>query len=130
VTQEQAIALALKIALVAGFVSLAAWVAVYHGLTRGGWRRSPIGRTLVVESLLIAALFVPTALSLFFQLNRSDSRIAGWADVALIGLVTPVMIWRIAVWVRLGRLGRLPRNGHDGLTPERGEARSRGLLSL
>lgn len=113
-TQEQAIVLALKIVLVAGLVSLAAWVAVYHALTRGGWHRSPIGRTLVVESLLIAALFVPTALSLFFNLNRFDSRVAGWADVVLIGLVTPVMIWRTAVWVRLGRLGRLPRTGHGG----------------
>jgi hypothetical protein len=114
VTQDAAIVLCLKIVFIAGFASLAAWVAVYDALTRGGWRRSPIGRTLVVEALLIAALFVPTALSLFFHLNRFDSLVAGWADVALIGLVAPAMIWRIAVWVRLGRLGRLPRTGHGG----------------
>jgi hypothetical protein len=114
VTQGAVIVLLLKIVLVSGFISLTAWVAVYRRLTRGGWRRSPIGRTLVAESLVIAALFIPTALSLFFNLNRFDSRVAGWADVALIGLVTPIMCWRIAVWVRLGRLGRLPRTGRGG----------------
>jgi hypothetical protein len=128
VTQDAAIVLCLKIVLIAGFVSLTAWVAVYHVLTRGGWRKSPIGRTLVVESLLIAGLFVPTALSLFFNLNRFDSRVAAWTDVVFIGLVAPVMIWRTAVWLRLHKTGRLPRNGKDGLAPSPGRGPQPGPL--
>ena len=116
------IILLLKVGLIAGFTSLVTWVAVYHVLTRGGWRRNPVGRTLVVKSLLIAGLFVPQILSLFFSLNRFDSRMAAWTDVVLIGAVTPVMCWRTAVWIKLSRRDRLPRNGHDGLGGRRWDA--------
>lgn len=111
-TQEQAIVLALKIALISGFASLVAWIALYT--VYAAWWRNPIGRTLVTKTALVAALFVPTALSLFLKLNRQDSYLVGWIDVALIGLVTPVMLWRCAVWWRLHRAGRLPQNGNGG----------------
>jgi hypothetical protein len=113
-TQTQLIVLLLKIGLVAGLTALVGWIAVYHALTHGGWRRNPIGLTLVIEAALIAGLFVPQILSLFFNLTRLDSRIAAWSDVALIGLVTPVMIWRSVTMIRLDRLGRFLRNGHGG----------------
>lgn len=99
-TQTQAIVLCLKIGLVAGFASIAVWVAVYSRLAF--WWRNAIGRTLVIEAALIAGLFVPQILSLFFSLNRFDSRVAAWADVTLIGLVTPVMLWRTAAFLRMG----------------------------
>ena len=112
-TQEQVIILCLKVGLVAGFASIAVWVAVYSRLA--AWWTSPLGRTLVIEALLIAGLFVPQILSLFFNLNRLDSRIAAWADVILIGAVTPVMAWRTAVFLRLGpsprRKSRKPDQG-------------------
>lgn len=101
--QDHLILLLLKAGLISGFTSLMTWVAVYTWLTRGGAWRNPVGQTLVIKTLLIAALFVPQILSLFFHLNRFDSRMAAWADVTLIGLVTPVMIWRTVVWVRLSR---------------------------
>jgi hypothetical protein len=112
VSEDQWIALCLKIGLIAGFASITVWVALYSRLAK--WWRNPLGRTIVIEAVLIAGLFVPQIMSLFFSLNRFDSYIAAWADVALIGLVTPVMLWRCVVWVRLDSLGRLPRNGHDG----------------
>ena len=105
------ITLALKVVLISGFCSLITWIAVYTRLA--AWWRSPIGRTLVAKTLLIAGMFVPSILSLFFRLSKQDSLIAGWVDVGLIGAVTPVMLWRTAVWLRLGRAGRLPRNEHD-----------------
>lgn len=111
-TQADWLVLAFKVALIAGFVSLTAWIVLYSLLA--AWWRNPVGRTLVAKTSLIAALFVPTSLSLFFNLSRLDSYITGWIDAALIGLVTPVMLWRCRVWVRLHRAGRLPRNGHDG----------------
>ena len=112
-SQEAWIVLCLKVALIAGFVSLAGWIALYTALAP--WYRNPIGRTLVAKTALVAAMFVPTTLSLFWHLSRKDSYLVGWIDVALIGLVTPVMVWRSVVWVKLHRAGRLPRNGEDGL---------------
>jgi hypothetical protein len=114
-SQTQAIVLLLKIGLIAGLASIVAWIAVYHALTGGGWRKNPIGLTLVAEAALVALLFVPQILSLFFHLNRLDSRIAAWSDVVLIGLVAPVMLWRLITWIRLDRAGRLGHNGNDGL---------------
>jgi hypothetical protein len=101
-TQQDAIILCLKIGLIAGFASIAFWVAVYSRLTRGGAWRNTIGLSLIIEALLIAGLFVPQVLSLFFQLNRLDSRIVAWTDVTLIGLVSPVMAWRTVAFLRMG----------------------------
>ena len=116
-TQEQAIILCLKIGLICGGIVILAWVAVYSRLTKGGAWRNPIGLSLIVEALLIAGLFVPQILSLFFNLNRLDSRIAAWADVALIGLVTPVMVWRTVVFLRMGPLPERDRHGTAVIPP-------------
>ena len=113
-TQADWLTLVLKAGLVSGFISLAGWVVQYTVLTRGRWTRNPIGRTLVAKTALIAALFVPTALTLFFRLNRADSLLVGWLDAGLIGLVSPVMVWRMAAFARLHRQDRLPSNGNDG----------------
>jgi hypothetical protein len=120
VTQTQWIVLLLKIGLVAGVPANLAWVAIYSKLTRGGAWRNPLGLSLIIESLLLAGLFVPQILSLFFRLNRADSMIAAWTDVVLIGAVAPVMCWRTAVFMRLGHQGRLPRNGNDVTGGDRG----------
>lgn len=105
-SQDNLIILLLKAGLISGLASLLAWVLDYTRLTRGAAWRNPIGRTLLAKTTLIAALFVPQILSLFFRLNRLDSRIAAWTDVALIGLVTPVMLWRTAVFERVHRDGK------------------------
>lgn len=111
-SQEAWLVLALRAALICGFASLVAWIALYSWLAP--WYRNPIGRTLVAKTALVALMFIPSMLSLFFHMNRLDSYIAGWVDVGLIGLVTPVMIWRCFVWLKLHKAGRLPRNGNDG----------------
>ena len=104
--------LALKVALIAGFISLAGWIILYSAIQ--DWWASPIGRTLVVKTTLIALLFIPTTLALFFHLSRADSWAAGWVQVTLIGLVSPVMWWRSAVWWRLHRAGRLAGESRGG----------------
>lgn len=111
-TQTAVIVLLLKVFLISGFCSLAGWIVLYTALAP--WWRNPIGRTLVAKTALVAAMFIPSILALFFRLSARGSLVAGWVDVALIGAVTPVMWWRSAVWWRLHRAGRLPRNGHDG----------------
>jgi hypothetical protein len=111
-TQDQWQILAFKVALIAGFCSLAGWIVLYSLLA--DWLHNPIGRTLVAKTALIAALFIPTSLSLFFSLNRLDSRLVGWIDFGLIALVTPVMCWRCLVWVKLSRAGQLDGNDKNG----------------
>lgn len=100
-TQDQVIILLLKITLISGVISIAAFVAVYWRLAP--WWRNQIGRTLVVKDVLLILIMIPTILSLFFQFNRLTSHIAAWLDVVLFGLITPVMIWRAVVWVRIHR---------------------------
>lgn len=101
--QDQWIILLFRIFLISGFVSLVAWVVVYTRLT--GWAnwKNPIGQTLVIKTSLVALLLVPSILALFFHFSRATSITAAWVDVALIGLITPVMLWRTAVWVRIYR---------------------------
>lgn len=111
-TQQSWLVLALKIALVSGFCSLAGWVALYSVLA--AWWRTAIGWTLVIKTALVAAMFIPSILALFFHLSARASYVAGWVDVGLIGAVTPVMCWRSAVWWRLHRAGQLPRDSGGG----------------
>lgn len=109
-SEDQWIVLLFKIVLISGILSIVTWIAVYTRLAK--WWRNAIGRTLVAKSLLLAGLLIPSALSLFFHLNRLTSHLAAWADVTLIGAITPVMIWRTAVWLRESRKG-LP--GPEGI---------------
>lgn len=104
-TQDQWLVLAFKIVTLTSFFSLLGWVAIYTSLAK--WWRNDIGRTLVVKTSLIALVLVPTILSLFFHFNRLTSHLAGWFDVVMLGLVAPVMWWRSAVFLRLGKSGKV-----------------------
>lgn len=108
-TQLHLIVLLLKVFLIAGFVSLLAWVVVYTRLAK--WWQNAVGRTLVIETLLLAGLFIPTLLGFFFDMNQY---VIGWLDVVLIGLVTPVMTWRSVVWIRMA----LPSRGRHPESPQ------------
>lgn len=113
-TQQQWVILALKIVTVSGFIALVSWIVVYSRIQP--WWKDAIGRTLVTKTLLIAALLVPTSLSLFFHLTRTTSELVGWVDVVLLGAVTPVMWWRTAVWLRVAK--KWNHNGQHRVTPE------------
>lgn len=127
-TQEQAIVLAFKIAEIASLVTIAAFVGYYTVLAR--WWRSPIGLTIVAKDIALILVLLPSVLSMFFQFNRLTSYVAAWFDVGSFTMVPVIMVWRIVVWRRLDRLGRLPRNGHDGLIQRPGRDPQRHLLSL
>lgn len=102
-SQDQAIILALRVVLVAGVVSIVLFVADYTRLTRWGCWRNPIGRTLVWKDVLLACCLTPSLLSLFWHFSRLTSHIAAWVDIALFGLLAPVMLWRVAVFERIHR---------------------------
>lgn len=100
-SQDQWIILLLKIVLVSGAVSVAAFVVQYHRLAK--WWKNPIGRTIVIKDILLIACLTPSILSLFLQFNRLTSHIAAWTDIVLFGLLTPVMAHRILIWQRVHR---------------------------
>jgi len=110
VTEEHVIDLLLRVFLISGFASIIVWVVLYTRWAR--WWENTVGRTIVIKDVLIAAVLVPTALALFLHLSRRDSLNVAWADVALIGLITPVMCWRIVVWARISR-GKPPDDQQD-----------------
>lgn len=97
-----------KITLVSGEVSLIGWIVLYSILAP--WWRNPIGRTLVAKTALIALIIVPSILGLFFHLTIAAHNYVAWIDIGLVGLITPVMIWRSAVWLKIYRFHK---NGKD-----------------
>jgi hypothetical protein len=119
----------LKVSLATGFVSLVLWVAVYTKLTNLAAWRHPLGLTFIIKSLLLAALFAVVGMSTFVNLGPRTSEIVGWVDVLLIGSVTPVMVWRTAVFIRFDRAGKMrvlsdaltsldePREAQEGPSP-------------
>lgn len=111
-TEIQLIDLLLRVFLISGFASIVLWVALYSAWAK--WWRNVIGRTLVVKDALIAMLLVPTSLALFFHLSRADSIVTAWADVVLIGLITPVMAWRVVAWSKFRREDRREDPDDDG----------------
>ena len=110
-TQDQLILLLLKIILIADVVSIVAFIADYSRMA--SWWRNPVGRTIVVKDILLVLVLIPSVLSLFFTFSRLSSHIAAWVDVALLGALAPVMLWRIVVWrrVQAGKADEPPAGG-------------------
>lgn len=115
-TQDQVQLLLFKVVLVAGITSIAVFVADYHRMTRGGVWRNEIGKTIVIKDILLIACMTPSVLSLFFHLSRLTSRVAGWTDIVLFGLLPVVMTWRVKVWRRVhnGKAGKADAPGPPG----------------
>jgi hypothetical protein len=103
VSQDDAIILAFKVAEVASVLSIAAFILFYSRWA--SWWSNAIGRTIVIKDLLLIIAFIPSILSLFFRFSRLTSHVAAWLDVAMIGLIAPVMIWRTFVFWRIHRDG-------------------------
>jgi hypothetical protein len=104
VTQDQAIILCFKIVEVASVATIVSFVACYT--LWAPWYRNAIGRTIVIKDLLLIVVFIPSILSIFLHYNRLTSHIAAWLDVAMIGLISPVMIWRTYIFWKIHRDGK------------------------
>lgn len=90
--------LLMEIVIPSGIATILAWVGYYSWQAK--WWDDAIGQTLVVKDVLIVALMALLGLPLFFPALR-HSLVLAWLDVVLVGLVTPVMIWRTEAWARL-----------------------------
>lgn len=101
--QEALLLLLVKIMLIADMVSIAVFVGDYSRLTRWGWARNPIGRTIVIKDLFLLAVISLTAMSVFFQFSRLTSLVAAWIQVGLLGAMAVAMLARVVVFERLHR---------------------------
>lgn len=99
--EDQWIVLLFKVVLITDVIAVIAFVVQYWRLAP--WWRNQIGRTIVVKDILLAACLIPSIMSLFFKFSRLTSHVAAWIDLALFGLIAPVMCWRIIVWQRIHR---------------------------
>ena len=111
-TQDQVILLAFKVTEIAAVVTIVAFTAFYSRWA--AWWRNPVGRTIVYEGMAIVLVLIPSILSIFLQFNRLTSHIAAWFDVGSFSLVPVIMIWRIFVFGKIHKAGRIPRDDNDG----------------
>lgn len=107
-TQDQVLILALKVSCIIGVIGLVQWVIVYSILER--WWRHQLGWSLVAKTILIAGLLSLTLISVFFHVNRYNSRVILWLDIILIFLIAPVMIWRSIVWIKSSNMNGNGKN--------------------
>lgn len=99
--QDHVLLLLLRAVLIADMTALAAFVGEYT--LRARWWENPVGRTIVIKDLMLAAAFTPSVLSLFFKFSAFTSRVAGWTDVGLFAGIAAAVTWRIVVFERIHR---------------------------
>lgn len=116
-SQDQWITFCFKVIEVSAIVTIAGFIACYS--MWAAWWRDPVGRTIVVKDALLIIVFIPSVLSIFLHFSRLSSRIAAWSDVAMLGLIAPVMLWRIYVFWKIHRDRKPPREP-DGTGPPEG----------
>lgn len=113
-TQAQWITTLLEYGSVGAVTAILQWIAVYTWLQP--WWKSHIGRSLILLagfSMVTPVLFI---LSLFLHLNRGDSNVLAWIEIALLFAYVPAMAWRSVIWVRSARgeeHGLLPAGEKD-----------------
>jgi uncharacterized membrane protein len=100
-SQDEVIILVFKIILLTNIASIFAFVGIYTKLAP--WWRDVIGRSIVFLDVLLGAAFIPSAISLFWQLNRLTSHIVAWIDIGIFTLIAGGMISRCVTWIRIHR---------------------------
>lgn len=75
----------LKVALAFGLTGIVAAIAGYW--RRAKWWKNLIGIAIQLERLCLIAVWVLVMSSVFLDLNRFNSEIVGWSQVALLFLV-------------------------------------------
>lgn len=102
-TQQQWMVLAFRTVAAGGFVTPLLWIAYYTRHSK--WWKDEIGKSLVYNALCAVAESVIWLAALFLHLSGTSGRVAGWAYVGLLGLVTPIMLNRLWVWRKAVRAG-------------------------
>lgn len=101
-----------KIFVLTSLAGCVAWILEYT--VNRGWRNS-MGRTLLAKTSLLAGLLALSAVTFFVRPDRFWLLIIDWAGVGMLGLIGPVMAWRMLVFRRVRKAARWRqcRNGHQ-----------------
>lgn len=111
-TQDQWMTLLLKAVLIADLAGIVVFIADYSRLAP--WWKNPIGRTIVIKDFLLLGVIALVVASVFFQFSRLTSRVAGWIQIAELGAMSIVMVWRVVVFERVHRdKGKGGTSGED-----------------
>lgn len=98
--------LALQIALVVLVSGLVVFVADYTRLTRGACWHDPVGQTIVIKDLLLAASLAPVLLAAFFHLSVLGNEVGSWILIGFWFLGGAAMYWRAIVFELIARRTR------------------------
>lgn len=109
-TSPSLLILLTKIMLIADIVAIVVFVADYSRLAP--WWRNPVGRTIVIKDLLLLGVISLVVLSVFFRFSRLTSLVASWIQIAELGGMAVVVLWRVVVFEQLDR--RRPHGDGDG----------------
>jgi len=111
-TQAQYLVFTFKAVIILSLVSAITFVAQYTYYAP--WWRDHIGQRIVYETIGIVLLLIPSALSLFFHLNRLTSEVVAWYDCSMLGVVAGIIIWGIVVWKNERDYVQSSVRGQDG----------------
>lgn len=93
-----------RVVLISNVISILSFILYYS--KKAPWWNNSIGRTIVAKDMLLLLASVPPVLSLFFSFNRLTSQVAAWVDLVFLGLIAPVMVWRILVFRKASKKDR------------------------
>jgi hypothetical protein len=116
VNQDQWVNRMLEIGSIGAVIAVLQGIGVYTRLQPWWKKGNQIGRSLVLFagfSMVTPVLFL---LSLFLHLNRGDSHLLAWVEIALLLAYVPAMAWRSLVWIRVsstGETGKLSAGEKD-----------------
>lgn len=95
-TQAEYTEFTYKVVILSSLISAVVFVAQYTYYAP--WWKDRIGQRIIYETIAIILLLIPSALSLFFNLNRLTSEIVAWYDASMLAAVAGIIIWGIVVW--------------------------------
>lgn len=98
-----------RIFLCTSLAASLAWTVDYS--MNGAWR-NPVGKNLIVKTLIIVGLLTVSALASFFRLSPFWIMVIRWADLGLIAVIGPVMVWRMRVFRKYAGAVIRCSNGH------------------
>lgn len=88
-----------RVFLAIAVISCVVWIVDY---SRTGWWRNPVGQNLVVKTSLLTLLLSLSLLASLLRLSPVSAAVIRWADLGLVALIGPVMMWRVRVFHRVG----------------------------
>lgn len=96
----------IRVMLPLAVIVLAAWMIQYSRLTQGAAWHDPIGKTLLLETVIILTYLIPEAGGIWVTYNRTQAAAAGLIELAATIALVALFAWRIWVWRRTARRGQ------------------------